>query len=75
MAKTVCEAKKTGQVPFKGKRTLEWRSKDGTPHCYCYGWKDASTEELLGVCSECKTHVNFAQEDMDKEILNEFERP
>lgn len=65
MAKTVCEAKKTGRVKRRGKPSVEWRDEDGTPHYYCYGYNDASTEELLDVCKECRDNVIFAQEDLE----------
>ena len=65
MAKTVCKAKKTGQVKERGKASIEWHD-DGVPQYYCMGYLDASTEELLPVCSSCKDNVIYAQEDLDK---------
>lgn len=65
MVKTVCKAQKTGQVKRRGKASVEWRDNDGTPHYYCRGYIDQSTEELLPACSECRDNVNFAQEDLE----------
>lgn len=69
MAKTVCRAKKTGQVPERGKPSIEWDDKDGKPQYYCYGYKDAMTDDLLDVCRECRDNVIYAQEDL--EVANE----
>lgn len=66
MAVTVCKAKKTGQVKERGKASIEWRDEDETPHYYCYGYTDASTEDLLPVCRECRDNVIFAQEDLEQ---------
>lgn len=65
MAKTICKAKKTGQVPRRGKSSVEWY-KNGVPQHYCYGYVDKMTDELLEVCQECIDHVDKAQEDLDK---------
>lgn len=66
MSKTICRAKKFGEVKIRGKASLEWRDEDGTPHYYCHGYKDLSNEELLPVCRECKDNVIYAQEDLEK---------
>jgi len=71
MAKTICKAKKTGQVKIRGKASIEWHDEDGTPHYYCYGYVDESTEELLPVCKGCRDNVNFAQEDLGNQIMLE----
>jgi len=68
MAKTICKAKKTGQVKERGKASIEWHDEDGTPHYYCYGYIDMSTEELLPVCNECRDNVQFAQEDLEQGV-------
>ena len=65
MAKTICKAKKTGQVPSRGKPSVEWH-KDGVPQYYCYGYVDKTTDELLEVCQQCPDQVYKAQEDLDK---------
>ena len=65
MAKTVCKAVKTHEVPRRGKPSVEWH-KEGKPQYYCYGWKDSMTDELLEVCANCKDNVIHAQDDMDK---------
>jgi hypothetical protein len=74
MSKTICKAKKLGKVKERGKASLEWHDKDGTPHYYCYGYKDARTEELLPICRECRDNVIFAQEDLEKSILQEVDK-
>ncbi|MBU5331690.1 hypothetical protein KQI61_05730 [Anaerocolumna aminovalerica] len=71
MAKTICKAKNLGEVRERGKASLEWHDEDGTPHYYCQGYKDASTEELLPTCRNCRDNVIFAQEDLEKSILQE----
>jgi len=68
MSKIICKAKRIDEVPFRGKRSLEWRSKDGTPHYYCYGWTYGDTEYLLPVCRSCADNVLHAQEDLEKEM-------
>jgi len=73
MAKTTCRAKKTGQVKLRGKASVEWHDEDGTPHYYCYGYVDESTEELLPICRECRDNVIFAQEDLEKLLEVEIE--
>jgi hypothetical protein len=65
MAKTVCKAVKTYEVPRRGKTSHEW-TKDGKQQYYCYGWKNKMTDELLEVCRNCKDNVIYAQDDMDK---------
>ncbi len=65
MAKTVCKAVKTNEVPRRGKPSVEWH-KEGKPQYYCYGWKDNMTDELLEVCRNCKDNVIYAQDDLDK---------
>lgn len=65
MARTVCKAKKTGQVKERGKASVEFH-KDGKPQYYCYGYCDAMTDELLDVCRECRDNVIYAQDDMDE---------
>lgn len=64
MAKTVCKAKRTGQVPRRGKPSIEW-CKDGVPQYYCHGWIDLMTDELLEVCRECPDHVDKAEDDLE----------
>lgn len=70
MAKTICLAKKTGKVKERGKASLEWNEADGTPHYYCYGYVDATTEDFLSVCKDCKDNVIFAQEDLEEFLRN-----
>ena len=65
MAKTVCKAVKTFEVPRRGKPSIEW-TKNGVPQYYCYGWKNKMTDELLDVCQNCKDNVIYAQDDFDK---------
>ena len=65
MAKTVCKAVKTYEVPRRGKPSIEW-TKNGVPQYYCYGWKNKMTDELLDVCQNCKDNVIYAQDDFDK---------
>ena len=65
MAKTVCKAVKTYEVPRRGKPSVEWH-KNGKPQYYCYGWKNSMTDELLEVCRNCKDNVIYAQDDLDK---------
>ena len=71
MAKTICKAKKMGQVKARGRASLEWQDKDGTPHYYCQGYIDCRTDELLPVCSECRDNVIFAQEDLERSLREE----
>ena len=66
MAKTVCKAKKTGQVKERGKASIEWRDEDGKPSYYCFGYTDASTDDLLPICRECGDNVIFAQADLEQ---------
>lgn len=66
MAKTVCKAVKTGQVPQRGKPTLEWHDKDGKPQYYCYGYIDKRYDVPIPVCEECRDNVMYAQEDLEK---------
>lgn len=73
MAKTICKAKKTGQVKERGKASIEWHDKYGRPRYYCRGYVDASTEELLPVCEECRDNVIYAQEDFDNSLEDEDE--
>jgi len=73
MAKTICRAKETRQVKERGKASIEWRDEDGTPHYYCHGYVDNSTEELLPVCKECRDNVIYAQEDLKKLLEAEDE--
>ncbi len=68
MKRITCIAKKTGQVKKRGKASVEWRDEDETPHYYCYGYLDMSTEELLDVCKNCRGNVIFAQEDLEASI-------
>lgn len=68
MGKTVCKALKTGKVKRRGKASLEWRDEDNTPHYYCCGYTDVSTENLLPVCKECRDNVIFAQKDLEQLI-------
>lgn len=65
MVKTVCKAVKNGEVPRRGKSSVEWH-KEGRPQYYCYGWKNSMTDELMEVCANCKDNVIHAQDDMDK---------
>lgn len=65
MAKTICEAKKRGIVPSRGKPSVEWY-KDGVPQYYCYGYIDLMTDELLDACKNCVGHVKHAQEDLEQ---------
>jgi hypothetical protein len=74
VAKTICKAKKLGEVKRRGKASLEWRDEDGTPHYYCYGYNDGSTEELIPVCRECIDNVIYAQDDLEQSILQEVEQ-
>lgn len=64
MAKTVCEAKRIGEVKRRGRPSIEWY-KNGVPQYYCYGYIDCSTDELLEVCRKCADYVDHAQEDFD----------
>lgn len=65
MAKTVCNAVKTGEAPRRGRSSVEW-IKNGVPQYYCYGWKNNMTDELLEVCQKCKDNVIYAQDDLDE---------
>lgn len=65
MAKTICEALKTGQVKRRGRPTIEW-FKDGIPQYYCYGWANLMTDEPLEVCKNCPDFVDRANEDLIK---------
>ena len=62
MGRVIYQAKKTGQVTYRGKPTIEWY-KDGKPQYYCYGYRDAMTEEPLEVCKNCADFVDRAEED------------
>lgn len=64
MAKTVCEAKRIGEVKGRGRPSIEWH-KNGVPQYYCCGYIDCATDELLEVCRKCVDHVDHAQEDFD----------
>ena len=66
MAKTICKAVKLGQAKRRGKPSIEWWSKDGTPHYYCLGYMGMATEELLPICKECCDNAEYAQGDMDE---------
>lgn len=66
MAKTICLAKKTGQVKIRGKASIEWYDDDENPHYYCHGYFDCSNEELLPVCKDCVDNVIFAQRDLEQ---------
>ena len=65
MGRVICQAKKTGQVKYRGKPTIEWY-KDGKPQYYCYGYRDAMTEEPLEVCKNCADFVDRAEEDLQR---------
>ena len=65
MSKTICRAKRIGEVAERGKASIEWRDDKGKPQYYCYGHKDQMTDELIGVCMNCKDNVIYAQEDLD----------
>lgn len=69
MSKTVCQAKKNGEVKERGRATIEWHDKDGKPQYYCYGYIDADTEELTKTCRKCADHVNNVDEDCKKYYL------
>lgn len=66
MSKTICKAKKTGEVKERGKASIEWHDEDGKPQYYCYGYIDLTTDELLEVCRNCKDNVIYAQEDLER---------
>lgn len=66
MSKTVCQAKKNGEVVRRGRATAEWHDKDGKPQYYCYGYADADTEELTKTCRNCADHVDKADADYKK---------
>ena len=59
-----CKAKINGEVIKKGKASIEFY-KDGKPQYYCYGYVDASTDELIETCKNCKENVTYAQEDLE----------
>ena len=65
MAKTVCEAKKSGIVKYRGKAGIEWY-KDGVPQYYCYGYIDRMTDEPLEICRNCVDHTDHAQADLNE---------
>ncbi|GEM_PF-2000969 len=60
-----CQAVQNGEVKEKGKPSIECYDDNGKPVYYCYGWNDASTEELIETCSNCKRNVIYAQEDLE----------
>lgn len=62
MGRVICRAKKTGQVKYRGKPTIEFY-KDGKPQYYCYGYIDRMTEEPLEACQNCADFVNNIEED------------
>ena len=62
-----CGAVKHGIVNRKGKSSLEFFY-GGKPYYYCFGYVDSMTDELLDVCSMCKSNVIHAQRDFD--LLN-----
>ena len=65
MGRVICQTKKTGQVKYRGKPTIEFY-KDGKPQYYCYGYRDVMTEEHLEVCKDCADFVDRAEEDFKR---------
>ena len=60
-----CKANERGKVSRRGEPSIEWY-KDGKPQYYCFGYIDKMTDELLPACTECRSHVSKAQDDLDK---------
>ena len=65
MSRVICKAKKEGQVKRRGNPTIEFY-KNGKPQYYCYGYRDAMTEEPLEVCKNCADFVDRAEEDLQR---------
>ena len=65
MSRVICKAKKEGQVKLRGNPTIEFY-KNGKPQYYCYGYRDAMTEEPLEVCKNCADFVDRAEEDLQR---------
>lgn len=65
MGRVICAAAKKGEVPRRGKPSIEFY-KDGVPQYYCYGYVDKRTDKLLETCRNCSDNVIYAQEDYDK---------
>lgn len=72
MATVICKAKKNGEVKRRGKPTIEFY-KDEKPQYYCYGYIDATTDELIEDCKRCRDFVDRAQEDLEKYMESEQE--
>jgi hypothetical protein len=64
MNRSICKAKEDRLVTYSGLKSIEWY-KDGIPQRYCYGYRDATNEELFEVCRDCRNNVIYAQEDLD----------
>lgn len=63
-----CPAKLKGEVPRRGRASIEFRDKQGKPVYYCMGYVDKMNDELIGTCAACRQNVKYAQEDFEKAI-------
>ena len=62
MGKTICQAKKNGEVTRRGKASIEYY-KDGKPQYFCYGYKDTMSDELLETCQKCIDNVIHCEDE------------
>lgn len=60
-SKYKCRIKEYDPSLKKGKSTIEY-NQDGNPQYFCYGYTEASTDELLDVCRNCKNNVNYNED-------------
>lgn len=63
-----CPAKQNGEVPRKGRVSIEFHDKQGKPVYYCMGYVDKMNDELIGTCKACRQNVRYAQEDLEKKL-------
>lgn len=60
MATVKCKAVELGIVPRRSTASLEWYA-DNKPQHYCYGYINATNDEVLTVCQNCPDHISKAQ--------------
>ena len=63
-----CPAKQKGEVPRRGRASIEFHDKQGKPVYYCMGYVDKMNDELIGTCAACRQNVRYAQEDLERAI-------
>lgn len=63
-----CPAKQKGEVPRRGRASIEFRDKQGKPVYYCMGYVYKINDELIGTCAACRQNVRYAQKDLEKAI-------